>query len=153
MARSTSIQAYNEIKKSGLLSKLRWQVYDYVYHNGPCTAKKIFKELSKKVVAAGRQQPNSGVYTTRCSELRNRGVFQEIKKVRCPDSNRIVILWDVTSALPARVPKTSTRKKIDANLKRLRTFCEKGKKHLAGKQKDAGKVFGRVLAEMDSLKL
>lgn len=153
MARSTSIQAYNKIKQNGLLSKLRFEVYDYVYHNGPCTAKHIFKELSKIVVARGKPQPNSGVYTTRCSELRNLGVMFEVKKIQCPDSKHTVISWDVTSSLPTPIIKKVTRKKLESNIKKLRLFCEDMESKHAGKKRDGGKCFGRVVKEMNRLKL
>jgi hypothetical protein len=153
MARSTSIQAYNKIKQDGLLSKLRFEVYNYVYHNGPCTAKHIFKELSKVVVARGQPQPNSGVYTTRCSELRDLGVMFEVKKITCPDSNHTVILWDVTPSLPTPVVKKTTRKQLEANLKKLRVFCGEMKQKHEGKARDGGKCFDRVLKEMDRLRL
>jgi hypothetical protein len=154
MTRQTSIDAYYEIKQSGLLSKLRFEVYEYVYNNGPSTAKAIFKGLSKIVVAAGKEQPNSGVYTTRCSELRELGVFRELPKIKCPDSGHMVIEWDVIrTALPV-APKTKTTRQQQAdNLKKLRRFCEAGKKRFDGVQKNGGKVFGRILDEMNLLEL
>lgn len=96
--RQTSIDAFNAIKDSGLLSTRRWQVYEYLFKNGPCTAKQVTGNLR-----SGLQ--DSGGYNTRLSELRRMGVVQEVGKVECPESGHNVILWDVTDKMPKKLHK------------------------------------------------
>lgn len=100
MSRDTSIEAYHIIQENGLLKKLKWQVYDYVYHNGPCTGKQVDMALSSPT-------QNSGVFSTRLSELRDMGVMEEVGKIKCHITGHSVILWDVTSSLPVKVRKES----------------------------------------------
>lgn len=154
MTRQTSIDAYYEIKQSGLLSKLRFDVYEYVYIKGPSTAKAIFKGLSEQVVAAGSEQPNSGVYTTRCSELRDLGVFRELPKIKCPDSGHMVIEWDVMrTALPVTPKKKTSRQEQSDNLKALRESIEKTSQKHGDKKVSCEKLCEIILARMDNLGL
>lgn len=93
MTRQTSIDAYRTIESQGLLSALRFRVYEHLFHNGPCTAKEVDIALRDPTQA-------SGVYQTRLSELRDLGVVREIGKKTCQYSGHSVILWDVTKSLP-----------------------------------------------------
>ena len=112
MARETSIIAYNAIKDSGLLSKLKWRVYDYLYKFGPLTAKQINIRL-------GCATTNSGVYTTRLSELRRIGVVEEVGRIECEYSGQKVILWDVNKNLPIKHNKKTKTKTKDKIIKEL----------------------------------
>jgi hypothetical protein len=91
--RSTSREAYETIKENGLLSKRRFEVYDYVFKNGPCYARQVHKALSNLGA-------NSSSFIARFSELRDVGVFAEVGKTIDPETNMSVILWDVTKNLP-----------------------------------------------------
>lgn len=102
MVRQTSKAAYNAIRTNGLLSKRRWQVYDFVYHHGPCTAKEVTSALRKG-------DEDSGGYNTRLSELRDAGVVVEVGTRKCASSGHTVILWDVTDSLPVKVKRPKTR--------------------------------------------
>jgi hypothetical protein len=154
MTRQTSIDAYHKIKQNGLLSKLRFDVYEYVYNSGPSTAKAIFKGLSKQVVAAGKEQPNSGVYTTRCSELRDLGVFMELPKIKCPDSGHMVIEWDVIkAALPVAPTKKISRQEQTDNLKELRASIERTSDKHGSNKVPCDTVCESILRRMDKLGL
>jgi len=83
--RRTSIEAYEALKESGKLSRLRWIIYDYLFHNGPATAQEAFKAL-------GLQTNQSGRFT----ELRQLGVIEEVGRAQCRVTGREVIAWDVT---------------------------------------------------------
>ncbi len=98
MVRETSIAAFNAIKENGLLSKRRFQVYDFVFHNGPVTARQVTKALL-------RQGENSGNFATRLSELRTAGVVREVGKVLDPETGMSVLSWDVTAKLPVKFDK------------------------------------------------
>ena len=96
--RQTSIDAYNTIKANGLLGKRQFQVYCYVYKNGPCTARQVFQGLAGPT-------DHTGSYNTRLSELRKKGVVQEIGTTVCKQTKNEVILWDVTDKLPKKIKK------------------------------------------------
>jgi hypothetical protein len=101
--RQTSIEAYNKIKENGLLSQRRFEVYDYVFGNGPTTARGAVKALSKK---RGEQVAISfSSYAARFSELRDVGVLAEVGTTIDKDTGCEVILWDVTDRLPIKLDK------------------------------------------------
>jgi len=127
VTRKTSKTVYDQIKNNGLLSKLRWKVYDYVYNNGPCTAKDVTSALLE-----GDQ--SSGVYNTRLSELSRMGTIKEIGITKCQRTGRKVILWDVTDKLPTK-PETvkatgKTRKQLEAEIQDLREKLHKAKEKI-----------------------
>jgi len=101
--RSTSKAAYRKIKLNGLLSQRRFQVYQFLYKYGPATAKQVDVALSKDTT-------NSGVFTTRLSELRVMGVVDEVGTTVCDVTGYEVILWTVNDSLPTKFvrPKTKT---------------------------------------------
>ena len=101
--RQTSIDCYNQIKAEGLLSKLRFRVYEWLYNNGPATAQEVTTGL-----ANGSQ--DHGSFSTRLSELRDHGVVKECGLVNSKTTGRTVILWDVTSNLPVKPPNTRSTK-------------------------------------------
>lgn len=111
--RQTSIEAYNYIKDSGMLSKLRWMVYDYVYKNGPLTQREVINALSDS------RKETSGRITSRFSELRRMEAFQEVGTTECKFTGRKVLLWDVTD----RVPKVITYE--EKLLERIKNTREK----------------------------
>jgi len=91
--RYTSAQTYYDIKANGLLSKLRFEVYEWLFHNGPATAKQVVNALTKG-------SESSSTYNSRLSELRDQGVVTEVGITTCKESHQEVILWDVNSNLP-----------------------------------------------------
>jgi hypothetical protein len=94
MTRQTSIDAYNKIRASGLLSKARWQVYNVLYWHGPMTAAELDEYLKKEL---NRER---GGFWKRLSELRDCGVAEEGGKRICHETGSEAILWDVTKGLP-----------------------------------------------------
>ena len=106
--RQTSIEAYKQIRESGLLSRRKFEVYEYVFHHGPVTARQAVKELCK--IRGEGVAIAFGSYATRFSELRNHGVLQEVGETVDLETKQTVILWDVTRELP-RKPKKPTKVK------------------------------------------
>lgn len=99
--RQTSLQAYNEIQANGLLSHMRWVVYDCLFRHGPLTAHELDKYLAKP----GETKTS---YHKRLSELRDMGVVAEVGERPCSITNMTAVLWDVTDKLPMRyVPQKS----------------------------------------------
>lgn len=98
MIRQTSIEAYTRIREEGLLSRRRFQVYEYVFANGPCTARQAALALLKPGI-----YPSS--FQARFSELRAAGVLDEVGTTVDRDTGQRAILWDVTAAVPSARPK------------------------------------------------
>lgn len=99
--RRTSIEAYNEIKESGLLSKRRWQAYEILFHHGPLTANQLVRLAAEKFPAL----KNTWTFNKRLSELRRAGIVDEIAEVPCPLTGRTAILWDCNDRLPLKMDK------------------------------------------------
>lgn len=114
MVRETSLEAYNYIKESGILSKRRMEVYEYLFHNGPATAQQVYRALSNMA--------NPSSYLGRLCELRRMGAVQELDKVICKYTGRNVILWDVTKDKPVVPPKEKSLKK---RYQELLQYCQR----------------------------
>jgi hypothetical protein len=101
--RQTSLAAYNEIRESGLLSRMRWVVYDHLYHHGPLTRTEV--DLNLK-----RDDEVNPSYHKRLSELERVGVVTTVGRKTCAITGKECELWDVTDALPIPVePNKLTR--------------------------------------------
>lgn len=101
MIRPTSLKAYEAIKRSGLLSRTRWIVYDYLFNHGPMTANEI----------------NAGIGGTswhkRLSELEFMGAVDIVGHRECSISGFDCLLWDVTSRINLRpYTRPSTRVEV-----------------------------------------
>jgi len=107
--RHTSIKAYNEIKTYGLLSKRRFEVYEWLFHNGPATGRQIVLALRKGSEAFG-------TYNGRLAELKKQGVALEVGATKSAETGRQAILWDVTEQLPLPL---APRKSAKEDLMRL----------------------------------
>lgn len=101
--RETSIEAFNQIKDEGLLSKTRFKVYEFIFKNGPCTISDVSINFNKSGNA-------SGTYSSRFSELRNSGAIKEVGTTVCKITGRNKILWDVTNRLPIKQIKIEKHK-------------------------------------------
>ena len=90
--RDTSEAAFAHIKNSGLLSRMRWAVYEHLFKHGPLTG----TELNEQMREFGR-----GHCHKRLSELKRVGVVREVEKRACSITGRVVYAWDVTSSIPS----------------------------------------------------
>jgi len=95
MARDTSVKAYNEIKRSGLLKGRELDVYEVLYHHGPMTATEVYQHL----IAQGRKVTQHSI-TPRMKPLQRKGVIKEVGKKKCQHTGKTVYLLDVTSETP-----------------------------------------------------
>ncbi len=93
MIRQTSIEAYQTIRESGLLSRRRLEAYDILFNHGPMTA----QELDRKAGSVGLWK--------RLSELEAVGVVATVGERDCKVTNMNAILWDVTDKLPIKFEK------------------------------------------------
>ena len=106
--RQTSIDCFNQIKNSGLLSKRRFETFEAIMKIAPCTASEVQHSINYH--NGGRD------CMKRISELRDRGVIYE-KDVRpCKVTGRNVIEWDLTDRLPVNIKNTNKTKQQKKNL-------------------------------------
>lgn len=95
MTRRTSAAVYHQIESEGLLSRVRFLVYEILYHRGPLTAAEVWQRTGESRVTI----------SPRFAELLDRGVIYEVRERRCAVTGREVIEWDVTSNLPVESSK------------------------------------------------
>lgn len=101
MARRTSALAFQRIQDDGLLGRLQFQVYSALYHHGPLTALEVCRHL-------GRLSLQVSV-SPRMAELKRMGAIEEVGERVCSVTGKLAITWDVTDALPTRLPKKESR--------------------------------------------
>ena len=98
MARSRALpatcgQAYREIEANGLLSRMRFRVYDLLFRDGPLTQREVDVRLGT----------DSG--HKRVSELVERRVVRAVGERSCSVSGQLAVEWDVTDGLPVEPQK------------------------------------------------
>jgi len=98
--RKTSVETYRQIMSEGLLSKMRFKVYETIFKYGPITARQC-----NEFISGGKHL--GGSVTSRFSELEALGVIEPIRVIKCPTTARPVTLWDVTGKLPGEPKKRS----------------------------------------------
>ena len=91
--RQTSIDCYNQIKKDGSLSKMRFKVYSALLSMGkPSTTREVYETMNVLKQEA-----------TRFTELRKLGVIYEVQNRKCTITGRTSIEWDLTDKLPLNI--------------------------------------------------
>jgi len=108
--RETSLVTFRQIKENGLLSEMRFKVYECVFNHGPMTSKEVFSRLMLETNQSGR-----------FSELRDAGVLKEVGTMLSGATKRPAILWDVTWDLPQKVTRKSRRAEIKLILSDLKS--------------------------------
>jgi predicted transcriptional regulator len=110
--RQTSIDCYNEIKRNGSLSKMRFEVYSALLLMGrPSTTREVYETMNVLKQEA-----------TRFTELRKLGVIYEVQNRKCTITGRTSIEWDLTDRLPINIknPNKTKKQRLDAALNSLR---------------------------------
>ena len=105
--RQTSIDCYNQIKNSGLLSKRRFETYEAMVKIAPCTASEVQKSIN--YFNGGRD------CMKRISELNKLGVIYDKRTRTCNVTGRNVVEWDLTDRLPVNVKSSINTKKHRIN--------------------------------------
>lgn len=112
--RQTSRRVLQQIEENGLLSRMRFEVYKYLFKHGPLTGAEVDRDL-------GGQH-----FHKRLSELVDLGCAKEVGEKVCGVSGNTTIAWDVTAALPSsRIDTTQWSKlgefsTLDEMVKRTR---------------------------------
>lgn len=102
--RKTSIEAYHNIKENGLLSKRRFEVYEFLFNNGPCTQRQVYMGVGNG--------NNFSSYTSRFSELRRMNLIDDFGTTICQHTGQTVLFFDVTENLPKKLDKKETKDQI-----------------------------------------
>ena len=104
-ARQTSIDCYNEIKRNGSLSKMRFEVYSALLSMGkPSTTREVYETMNVLKQEA-----------TRFTELRKLGVIYEVQNRKCTITGRTSIEWDLTDKLPVDFKSSNKTKQQKKN--------------------------------------
>lgn len=103
MNRQTSVDCYNDIVLSGLLSKIRLKVTRGVVDMAPCTSTELERHMNNKYGMKGTWKV--------LSWLREAGVVYEVGTRDCSITGRNVIEWDLTGKLPVPPIKKTTKPK------------------------------------------
>ena len=113
--RQTSIDCYNQIKEQGLLSNMRFKVYEAILKKAPCTSGEAFATMTTKENQISQSR-------ARFTELRELGVIYEKGEKKCSITGRNVIEWDLTDRLPVNVknPNKTKKQRVDDALNSLR---------------------------------
>lgn len=115
MTRTTSIEAYNQIKDEGLLGTLQFAVYEKLFRYGPLTQGELWSQHFPDF-----QRHDIG---PRVAELHKFGVVVSVGRRKCGVSGRTCMVWDVSDALPIkpepREPKDTIIKRLTARVAEL----------------------------------
>lgn len=126
--RDTSLLAFEQIKREGILGRLQWQVYALLFEWGPMTAREITQFFQDN---HGSEAITS--FEPRLPELERMGVVHRPFRRQDRRTGRLAYVWDVTSQVPTRekrAPLKGPRKTIPflqdkERLSRLKAECEK----------------------------
>lgn len=101
--RSTGTTAYRNVQKSGMLSAIRLKVYEVLCNSGPLTANELRLKISSTA--------NSGVYSTRLSELERMGAVKTIGRRICTTSGHPALIWAITGNMPKNIVEHNPTRK------------------------------------------
>lgn len=99
--RETTLKAYKIAEESGLLNNRRMQVFKDICVHGPCTELDSWRRISPN--------SNSGVITTRFSELKRMGVIEIAGERKDEVTQAYNKLWDVTGKTPVKLEKVTPK--------------------------------------------
>lgn len=102
MARTTSIEVYHKIERDGLLSALRFQIYQVLFKDGPLTASEIAQRINR---------PRDSV-SPRLMELKDRNAVKEVEVRACGVTRENVLTFDVTDQIPTPGPRNGLRREF-----------------------------------------
>jgi hypothetical protein len=129
MRKKTSDEIFYRIKSEGLLSKLKWSVYEVIYKHGPITANEVWKfhlsHLQQRSV------------TPRTSELEELGVICEIIRRDCQVTGNNCVAWETTDNLPKNLKRELTY------LEELKNTLRKQEASVAKTKKAIDKITGK----------
>ncbi len=130
--RPTSAEAYRLAEESGLLSRMRLEVFRFLCFKGPSTQHEI------DVGCAG-QGERAASYHKRVSELVKMGVVAEVGQRPCTITKNQAVVWDVTGRMPTSLPPRVSSWREQAGAYRA-TLLEMASLLQRGSKVDAGYI-------------
>lgn len=116
MTRPSQAWAYHEIRDRGLLSRLRFLVYEAIYENPPdITSGELDRLMSSSLQSWTRSA------SPRLNELVRLGVIEELPERKCSVTGMTVIAYRVSGELP----DNSKLKKRESRLQRARALLRR----------------------------
>lgn len=106
MVRETSKEAYRKIVEQKLLPPLQQLVLDAVYNFGPCTANELVRDMKE----AGKTTKGRDFFAQRLSELRDKGVIDELPKRECGVTGHSAYVWAYSGRMPVKFDKPKRQK-------------------------------------------
>ena len=99
--RETSLAAYHSVMNDGIVARMQRAAYELLYNHGPLTGREI-----------DRIKNDCPDFHKRLPELRDAGLAREVGTRICQVTGRVVIAWDVTSAMPVPAIRVRAPTKI-----------------------------------------
>lgn len=130
MIRHTSIEAYRQIEREGLLKRLHMEVYRSLFHAGPMSVGELWRECLG-------EYPRPSI-SPRLAELQSQGVVRTVGERTCRVTGRQVIIWDVTEKLP---------KKPDDKYSRIKKKIQKHRRAIAALERTLERMAAREVDE------
>jgi len=107
MIQKTSIETYNAIKNSGLISEKRMKIFEIFYKNPQGLTGAEVSEIYRKENPTSQ---HSETIRNRITELFQMGILAELGVVECQFSKRSVMKWCCVDKMPIPLKKNATRK-------------------------------------------
>jgi len=108
MTQETSKHAYKLAIESGLVSRLRLKVFEVLCQHSPMTANECRQYL--------QTTNNSGVYSTRFSELERQGLIYSKESRACQITGYKAMVWEITGSYPHKLAANGSKKQIVARM-------------------------------------
>lgn len=108
--RHTSLDAWSDIKRSGILGAEQLKAYACLFRYGPLTGRELDEELGPDM-------------HKRLSELERYGVVVCNEKRKCKITGRMVHEWDVTPERAVKPPPAAKKKRSKPLLELLIEAC------------------------------
>ena len=141
-----SLDAFNHIKKNGLLSDKRLKVYQIFVHNPQGLTGSEVSDIYKKNYPTSQ---HSETIRNRITELRDMGVLDEVGNVVCSFTKRNVMKYKSNEKMPIKLqPKKSLNTSIDEIINDLRKVWELTKKE----ETDKRALIKKIKQQLDELK-
>lgn len=105
MVRQTSIDCFEQIRSTGVVSQRRLEVLEAISRTCPCTTSEATRAISTSSFGIG----------SRFTELREMGVIYEVGTRKCRVTDRNVIEWDLTGNMPVKYKKKLNTKPKNMN--------------------------------------
>jgi hypothetical protein len=141
-----SLDAYNYIKKNGLLSDKRLKVYQIFVNNPDGLTGSEVSDIYKKNYPSSQ---HSETIRNRITELRDMGVLDEVCNVICKFTKRNVMKYKSNNNIPVKLqPKKSLNTSIDEIIADLRKVWALTKKEEIEKRD----LIIKIKEQLDDLK-